>query len=183
MSQAFRCHFFLHANDLCLVYQYKDINEIEKQLNINFSNICDLFVDNKLSIHFGENKTKLIPFAFKFKKKNIKKLNIKYGDIQIKQHSKVKYLGCLMDEIVSGEAMTLNVIHKINNKLQFLYRESVFLTPKLRRLLCNTLIQPHFDYTCSAWYPNLTKKLKHRIQTTQNKCVRFCLQLDKTYIS
>ena len=119
MSQAFRCHFFLHANDLCLVYQYKDINEIEKQLNINFSNICDLFVDNKLSIHFGENKTKLIPFAFKFKKKNIKKLNIKYGDIQIKQHSKVKYLGCLMDEIVSGEAMTLNVIHKINNKLHF----------------------------------------------------------------
>ena len=24
-----------------------------------------------------------------------------------------------------------------------------------------------------------TKKLKHRIQTTQNKCIRFCLQLDK----
>ena len=29
---------------------------------------------------------------------------MKYGDIQIKQHSKVKYLRCLMDE-----AMTLNV--------------------------------------------------------------------------
>ena len=27
-------------------------------------------------------------------------------------------------------------------------------------------------------YPNLTKKLKDRIQTTQNKCMRFCLQLD-----
>ena len=33
--------------------------------------------------------------------------------MQIKQHSKVKYLGCLMDETVSGEAMTLKVIHKI----------------------------------------------------------------------
>ena len=32
---------------------------------------------------------------------------------------------------------------------------------------------------CSAWYPNLTKKLKHRIKTTQNKSVRFCLQLNK----
>ena len=31
---------------------------------------------------------------------------------------------------------------------------------------------------------NLTKKLKHRIQTTQNKCMRFCLHLDKLeYIS
>ena len=58
------------------------------------------------------------------------------------------------------------------------------MTQTLRRLLCNALIQPHFDYTCSAWYPNLTKKLKNRIQTSQNKCIRFCLQLDKmTHIS
>ena len=75
--------------------------------------------------------------------------------------------------------MALNVVNKINNKLKFLYRKNSFLTPALRRLLCNALIQPHFDYACSAWYPNLTKKLKHRIQTTQNKCIRFCLQLDK----
>ena len=80
---------------------------------------------------------------------------------------------------MSGEALVLNVIHKINNKLKFISRKNVFLTLKLRRLLFNTLIQPHFDYACSAWYPNLTKKLKHRIQKTQNKCIRFCLQLDK----
>ena len=39
--------------------------------------------------------------------------------MQIEQHSKVEYLGCLMDEMMSGEAMELNVIHKINNKLKF----------------------------------------------------------------
>ena len=51
-------------------------------------------------------------------------------------------------------------------------------------MLCNALIQPHFDYASSAWYPNLTKKLKNRIQTSQNKCICFCLQLDKmTHIS
>ena len=79
------------------VCQHKDINEIEKQLNVDFSNICDWFVDNKLSIHFGKDKTKSIIFASKFKNKNIKKLNIKYGEMQIKQYSKVKYLGCLME--------------------------------------------------------------------------------------
>ena len=108
-----------------------------------------IHVDNKLSIQFGEDKTKSILFASKFKNKNIKKLNIKYGDIQIKQHSKVKYLGCLMDETMSGEAMALHVIHKINNKLKFLYCKNDFLTPTLRHL-CNGLIQPHFDYACSA---------------------------------
>ena len=85
----------------------KDIYDIEKQLNVDFSDICDWFVDNKLSVYFREDKTKSILFASKIKKKKIKKLNIKYGDMQIKQHSKVKYLGCLMDEIMSGEAMAL----------------------------------------------------------------------------
>ena len=179
MPQAVKCDLFLYADDSCLVCQHKDINEIEKKLNVDFSSLCDWFVDNKVSIYFGEDKTKSILFASKFKNKNIKKLNIKYGDIQIKQHSKVKYLGCLMDETMSGEAMALHVIHKINNKLKCLYRKNDFLTPTLRHLLGNALIQPHFDYACSAWYPNLSKKLKHRIQTTQNKCMRFCLLLDK----
>ena len=77
-----------------------------------------------------------------------------------------------------GEAIALNVINKINNKLKFLHRKNSFLTAALRRLLCNALMQPHFDYACSAWYPNLTTKIRHTIQTTQNKCIRFCLQLD-----
>ena len=184
MSQAVKCNLFLYADDACLVCQHKDINETEKQLNKDFESICDWSVDNKLSIHFGANKTKSILFATKFKIRKVKKLNIKYEDIQIKQHSKVKYLGCMLDETMSGETMALSVINKINNKLKFLYRKNRFLTPILRRLLCNALVQPHFDYACSAWYPNLTKKLKNRIQTSQNKFISFCLQLDKmTYIS
>ena len=52
------------------------------------------------------------------------------------------------------------------------------MTPALRRLLRNVLIQPHFYYACSAWYPYLMKKLKQIVQTTQNKCMDVCLQLD-----
>ena len=44
-------------------------------------------------------------------------------------------------------------------------------------MLCNALIQPHYDYACSAWYPNLTKRLTKKIQTSQNKCIRYCLKL------
>ena len=71
MSQAVKCDLFLYADDTCLVCQHKYINKIENQLNEDFSNICDWFVDNKLSIHFGEDKTKSMLFASKFKRKNI----------------------------------------------------------------------------------------------------------------
>ena len=37
--------------------------------------MCDWFVDIKLNIHFGEDKTKSILFASKFKRKNKKTSN------------------------------------------------------------------------------------------------------------
>ena len=58
MKQAVDCDLFLYADDSCLVYQHKDMKEIERNLNKNFSNVCDRFIDNTLSIHFGEDKTK-----------------------------------------------------------------------------------------------------------------------------
>ena len=69
MSQAAKCNLFLYLDDTCLACQDNDINEIEKQLNKNFESICDWFVDNKLGIHFGDDKTKSILFATKLKKK------------------------------------------------------------------------------------------------------------------
>ena len=69
-------------------------------------------------------------------------------------------------------------------KLTFFYRKNRCLTPTPRQLLCSALIQPDFDCAYSARYPNLTKKLKNRIQTPQNKSIRFCRHLDKmTHIS
>ena len=47
---------------------------------------------------------------------------IYYGDVKIKQYSKVTYLGCELDESLSGEAIALKVINKINGRLKFLYR-------------------------------------------------------------
>ena len=73
--------------------------------------------------------------------------------------------------------MALKVLKKTNGKLRYLHRQEKYLNPRLRRMLCNALIQPHFDYACSAWYPNLSKILKEKLQITQNKCIRFCLFL------
>ena len=97
MSQAVKSNLFLYADDSCLMYQHRVVNEIEKQLNNDFENVCDWFVDNKLSIHFGEDKSKPFLFARKGKIKIARKLNVKYRNIKIKQHSQVTCLGCVLD--------------------------------------------------------------------------------------
>ena len=89
------------------------------------------------------------------------------------------YLGCVLEETMPGESMAYKVISKLNARLKFLHQKNKYLTPNLCHLIGNALIQLHFDYACSAWYPNLSEKLKNRIQTSQNKCILFCLQLDK----
>ena len=45
-----------------LIYMGKNIQKIEEQLNSDFTSPCEWFIDNKLSVHFGEEKTKSILF-------------------------------------------------------------------------------------------------------------------------
>ena len=76
--QAVSSTVLLYADDSCILYQHKNVVQIEKRLNKDFENLCDWFVDNKLSIHFGEDKTKSVLFASKRRAKNTSRLNIKY---------------------------------------------------------------------------------------------------------
>ena len=72
-------------------------------LNYNFkykfTNLCQWFINNKLSIHFGEHKTKSI--LFKRRNKSNFSLNITQNENVIKQQSMVEYLGSLLDEDMS----------------------------------------------------------------------------------
>ena len=34
-----------------------------------------------------------------------------------------------------------------------------------------------FDYACNAWYPNINKNFKTRLQAAQSKCMRLCPKL------
>ena len=83
MPQVVDYELLLYADETCLIFQHKDITEIESTLKKNVSMLCDWLVDNKLSIHIGEDKTKSILFGSKHKIKRLKLLNIKYNDIKL----------------------------------------------------------------------------------------------------
>ena len=84
MPQAVKCDSFLYADDACLTFQHENVKEIEDQLNLSCSSICDWFIDNKLSINRGEDKTQSILFGTKFNIKRAEPLNIVYGNVKIK---------------------------------------------------------------------------------------------------
>ena len=129
----------LYVDDTCIYYQHRYIQKIENVLNKEFSSLCERFIDNKLSIHLGEDKTKTILFT---RNKTEAKLNICFQDHSIKQYNCVEYLGCLLDNNLCGESMARKAHRKLklNRKLKFLCRQAIFLNPACKRLLCNALV-------------------------------------------
>ena len=74
-----------------------------------------MFVDNKVSIHFGEDKTKSIRFS---REKDLSELNLIYNNNRIKQYGMV--------EDLVGWRMTMKSLRKINTKLQFFLNKMNF---------------------------------------------------------
>ena len=76
LPQAVISNSLLYSDDTCIVFQHKSEIEIEKNLFRDFSSLCNWFVDNKLCIHFRQDKTKSILFGTKYKLRNAKSLNM-----------------------------------------------------------------------------------------------------------
>ena len=121
-------------------------------------------------------KTESILFGTKQKlnKQGHVNLNITCAGNIIQSKSQVKYLGVELDQFLSGDCITTKIVGK---SIKFLYRQAKHFDMGTRKTLVSTLIQCHMDYTCSAWYTGLSKRNKSRLQTAQNKLIRFILQL------
>ena len=71
---------YLYADDTCIFYQPEDVNK--------FSSFCQWFIDNQLSIHFGEDKTISIIFS---KTRGLTEINISFAGHSINQQETVEY--------------------------------------------------------------------------------------------
>jgi hypothetical protein len=175
MVSAVNCKLLLYADDSALMVSHSDANIIQERLSTELTSVSDWLVDNKLSLHLG--KTESILFGTKHKLKKHSELNITCNNTNITATKAVKYLGLDLDQSLSGNNTGTNVIKKAHSRLKCLYRKGKYLNQYSKKLLVSALIQCHYDYGCSIWYTPLSKKLKTKLQTSQNKVIRNILNL------
>ena len=53
-------------------------------------------------------------------------MEIIYNNIRIRYHSRVTYLGCILEETMSGESMGHIVISRVNAILKLLHQKNKF---------------------------------------------------------
>ena len=166
---------FQYADDSALLVSGRDVNEIAQILSKNLSECYNWLVDNKLSMHPG--KTELILFGSKNRLKKVNNFEINFQGFVTKTSKRVKYLGLNLDQFLSGENTVNDIVNKVNLKIRFLYRQTNFMKFETKKTLASAIILPHFDYAISSWYCGLTKTLQNKLQSAQNRVIRFILNL------
>ena len=173
MVTSVNCDLFLYADDSTLLVSGKHPTDIQKSLSNELNSVRGWLEENKLSIHLG--KTESILIASKIRLARTDSLQIYCGNVAIESKSKITYLGLTFDSDMSFSSMGNSVIKKVNAKLKFLYRKRDFFGANERKLLCSALVNPHFEYACNAWYRSVNAKVKNKLQTAQNKMIRYLL--------
>lgn len=171
ISISSQCKLVLYADDSAILFSHKDPHVISNVLGNELQNCSKWLVDNKLSLHLG--KTECILFGSRRALGKVDNFGVHCNGHTIESQSSVKYLGAVLDNDLSATSIVNGIVKKVNSRLKFLYRYNYCLDLNLRKMLCNSLVQCHFDYASSSWYSGLTKQLKKRLQIAQNKAVRF----------
>ena len=176
MPISIKCKLLLYADDSAILVPGTDPNIIARVLSNELSNANKWLIDNKLSLHLG--KTESILFGTEKKLASVNNFHVQCDNISVTSVKNVTYLGLSLENNLSSNSIVSNIIKKASSRLKFLYRYKDILNENSRKILCNALIQCHFDYCCSAWYTSTGKTLKNKLQVMQNKMIRFILNLE-----
>lgn len=173
MPASVNCKLLLYADDSALIVPGKDVLSIEQTLTSELKEVCEWLIENKLSIHLG--KTESILFGSSRKLSKVKDLDIHVNGNNITAKSEITYLGLSIDQNFTCNNTASKVVSKCAGRLSFLYRNCNYFPFKTKKLLVSALVQPLFDYVCACWYTGVSKYFKSRLQTAQNKVIRFLL--------
>ena len=127
----------------------ESIEHVSDQINTELGNIQEWLNINKLSLNV--KKTKFM--IFHHYQRNIKNITpkLKINSETIEKVSEFNFLGLTIDEHLSWKPHVLKISNKISRTLGIMCRLKNFLPTHVLRILYNSLILPHLQYSILAW--------------------------------
>ena len=101
------------------------ISTVENVLQTDLQIVSEWLFDNKLSLHLGKTESTL--FISKSRLRSRSNLNIECKGSKIEPKEKVKYLGAILAQTLSGESMVSSILQRADAILKFLYWKQNFL--------------------------------------------------------
>ena len=98
------------------------------------------------------------------------------NDVVLRPVDKQKYLGVMFD---TWTHQVSNVCKKMAYYLHLINLHKHCLSPRLIKLLMESLVFSHLSYALPVWGPSLNQRLFQRLEHSQNRVVRLCKNLSR----
>ena len=140
-----------------------------------YSNWCN---ENKLSLN--ASKTKLMVFGTRHKVKKACNISINMNNTNLQIVPTYKYLGFMLDSLLSFNCHVKHVSNMVNFKSNLLAKLRRYMTEETALTIYKSMILPYFDYA-DIIYTAANQEGLDRLQRLQNKCLKICMSYNIRY--
>ena len=161
--------FILYADDstLLITPQTIGLSDFSKALNAELTYVSNWLDANKLSLNVKKSKFMVFSTFRRDIHQLISTIKPQINGSEIERVTKFNFLGLVIDENVSWHAHTNLIWGKISRVSGILNRLKHHLPTNILRMLYNSLVLPHLNYSILVWGHNHTK-----VQKLQKKIIR-----------
>jgi exonuclease III len=173
--------YHIYADDLTIWTTGTNTKNIVNKLEEISHGIFKYFAGNGLKLNIAKTQFMYIGTSQKLKNSYPEPLNF-LGTVVLPDES-LKILGLTLDKNLNFQLYINSVINKCIGKLKFLWRSANQLPKEIKILLYNALVVPHLNYCDSVWDKALTVNLKNRLESIQNRGMKFICNKPRDYSS
>lgn len=178
------------ADDVIVYVADRWISNIQKKLNDIIYKLQEYYETWRLKININKCETILFRSTLTYANRNVRNNYKKFkivskssnGESQTIPHKNmVKYLGIHLDERMLFKNHAIIQLKKATVTFMGLKRlfYSKLLNTEVKIICYTSLIRPIITYGCPIWF-NISASLMEKFRLFERKCIRACLNLNKT---
>ena len=162
----------LYADDTVIFTHNADPLVALTDLQCNLDGFANWSNTNALSINV--KKTKFMVFGSRSRVKKAKNISLSINNMQIQRVPNYKYLGFMMDPVLSFSNHISTLLCTIAHKAYILSRIRRFITEYSALRIYKAMLLPYFDYA-DIVYDKARQSDLDKLQRAQNKCLKICM--------
>ncbi|KXJ15113.1 putative RNA-directed DNA polymerase from transposon X-element [Exaiptasia diaphana] len=164
-------HSRMYADDTSISFAAQTKHELQTLINRELSNVNIWLKSNKLSLNVAKTEFMTIGSRQRLMTQANAPIDIHIESSKIKQVSKTKSIGVIIDETLSWAEHVNYISKKISSAIGALKRVRCFIDQATAAKIYKAIIEPHFNY-CSPVFDGISQKLDDKLQKLQNRAAR-----------
>ena len=169
------CYCDLFADDTTVHTSSSDTNKINEEISADFVEIINWSKRNKLPINL--DKTTYMLLKAKHRLDAMEHLELHVEGTSIKQVSKQKLLGIIIDENLSWTPQIDNLCSILSSKISLLKHISAYVPQDVQKIFYQAYILPLIDYGSNTWGTTSGPNIE-RLSKLQKRAARIILKAD-----